>query len=116
MNVFFRQRFVRIFTSSLVTIIVVVIGLIWSVPSFGLFISSFRPASAIQGSGWWTGLVPPWNFTLVNYQQVLTTQGIGDAFRNSLIIALPGTILPVLLAAFAAYAVAWMKFVGRYLI
>jgi len=108
-----RQQIARVFSNSIVTTIVVIIGLIWSVPSIGLFISSFRPASAIQGSGWWTSLVPPWNFTLENYQQVLSNQDMGTAFFNSLIISVPGTIFPALLAAFAAYAFAWMKFPGR---
>ncbi|HEU5375156.1 MAG TPA: carbohydrate ABC transporter permease [Ktedonobacteraceae bacterium] len=108
-----RQRLLRVFNSSIVTIIVTVIAVAWSVPTFGLFVSSFRPAAAIQSSGWWNGLVPPWSFTLENYQQVLSAQGMGAAFLNSLLIAIPGTILPVLVAAFAAYAFAWMKFPGR---
>ncbi|HEU5440033.1 MAG TPA: carbohydrate ABC transporter permease [Ktedonobacterales bacterium] len=108
-----RERLVRVVSSSLVTVIVIIIALLWSVPTFGLFISSFRPAAAIQSTGWWTGLLPPWHFTLENYQQVLSSQGIGTAFLNSLIIAVPGTILPVLVAAFAAYAFAWMEFPGR---
>ncbi len=107
------QRITSALTGSTLTAVVVVISLLWSIPTFGLFISSFRPAGEIQNSGWWTGLVPPWHFTLDNYQQVLSAQGIGDAFRNSLIIAVPGTILPVLVAAFAAYAFAWLDFPGR---
>ena len=107
------ERIARALSSSTLTIIVVVISLLWSIPTFGLFVSSFRPASDIATSGWWTGLVPPWHFTLENYQQVLSAQGVGQAFLNSLIIAIPGTILPVLVAAFAAYAFAWMSFPGR---
>jgi len=82
------------------------------VPTFGLFVSSFRPASLIKTTGWWTGLVPPWHFTLENYQQVLAAQGLGQAFLNSLIIAIPGTLLPLAIGAFAAYALTWMKFPG----
>jgi alpha-glucoside transport system permease protein len=100
-------------SSSSITIIVVLIALLWSVPTFGLFISSFRPPTLVHTTGWWTGLFPPWQFTIENYQNVLQSQGIGQAFLNSLIIAIPGTIIPVLVGAFAAYAFAWMKFPGR---
>lgn len=103
----------RRFSHGTVMAIVVAISLLWSIPTIGLFVASFRPAALTNTSGWWEGLVPPWHFTIANYQQVLSSQGIGRAFINSLIIAIPGTILPVLVAAFAAYAFAWMKFPGR---
>jgi alpha-glucoside transport system permease protein len=107
------QRFARWLGSSFITIIVVVIALVWSVPTIGLFVTSFRPITDIQSSGWWTGLLPPWHFVLDNYQQVINQQGLGTAFLNSLIIAIPGTILPVFVASFAAFAFAWLKFPGR---
>ncbi len=108
-----RERLMRSVNSGLLTFVVVVISLLWSVPTFGLFISSFRPADAIHASGWWNSLLPPWHFTIENYQHVLQTQDFGTAFINSMIISIPGTLLPVLVAAFAAYAFAWMKFPGR---
>lgn len=109
----FQMNLLRWTGSRFVTVFVIFISLLWSIPTFGLFISSFRPAALIRSTGWWTGLVPPWNFTIENYQQVLQSQGLGLAFLNSLIIAIPGTLLPVLVGAFAAYAFAWMKFPGR---
>jgi alpha-glucoside transport system permease protein len=96
--------------NGILTTIALIIGLLWSVPTFGLFVSSFRPAALINSTGWWTGLVPPWHFTIENYAQVLQAQGLGQAFVNSLIIAVPGTIFPMLVGALAAYAFAWMKF------
>jgi alpha-glucoside transport system permease protein len=108
-----RERLVRAVNSSVLTVIVVLIGLLWSVPTFGLFVSSFRLPADINTSGWWTGLLPPWHFTIENYQNVIQVQGIGHAFLNSLFIAIPGTIIPVFVAAFAAYAFAWMRFPGR---
>jgi alpha-glucoside transport system permease protein len=107
------QRLLHWFNNSIVTVIVVLIALLWSIPTFGLFISSFRPAAAIQSSGWWTGLLPPWHFTIANYIQVIQAQGMGRAAINSLIIAIPGTLFPIAIAAFAGYAFAWMKFPGR---
>lgn len=108
-----RERLVRSVNSGLMTFVVVMIALLWSVPTFGLFVSSFRPAAAIHSTGWWEGLVPPWRFTIENYQNVLQQQNMGSAFINSLIISVPGTIIPVMVAAFAAYAFAWMHFPGR---
>ncbi len=108
-----RVNLLHLFSNSFFTTIVVVIGLLWSVPTFGLFVSSFRPGNLIKTTGWWMGLVPPWNFTIENYEQVLAAQGLGQAFLNSLIIAIPGTLLPMAIGAFAAYAFAWMKFPGR---
>ena len=108
-----RERLVQLVSGSGLTVIVVVIALLWSVPTFGLFISSFRTPQDINSTGWWNGLLPPWHFTIENYQSVLSGEGIGGAFFHSLIIAIPGTILPVGVAAFAAYAFAWMDFPGR---
>ena len=108
-----RQRLLSLVNHSLVSVIVILIALVWSVPTLGLFISSFRPPALIHATGWWTALAPPWSFTIENYENVLHTQGLGQAFLNSLIIAIPGTIIPTLVAAFAAYAFAWMEFPGR---
>ncbi|MHA7969773.1 carbohydrate ABC transporter permease [Rhizobium terricola] len=63
----------------------------------------------------YTAGIPP-RFTLENYETVLTAEGIGKSFLNSLTVAIPSTIIPILVAAFAAYALAWMKFPGRALI
>ncbi len=108
-----QGKYRRGWSGSILTVVVIVIGLLWSVPTFGLFVASFRPANLITSTGWWTGLVPPWSFTIQNYANVIQAQGMGQAFINSLIISIPGTIFPILLGAFAAYAFAWLKFPGR---
>ena len=95
---------------------VVLIGLIWLVPTVGLLVSSFRPPALVTRTGWWTAFQPPFVFTLENYQRVLTTNNLGQSFVNSLFVAIPATIIPILIAAFAAYAFAWMSFPGRNLL
>ncbi len=105
--------FLRSFNSSLITILVVAIAVLWSIPTFGLFISSFRPPQAIASSGWWAGLVPPWQFTIQNYVNVVQQSGMGQAFINSLFISIPATIFPMLFGSFAAFAFAWMRFPFR---
>jgi alpha-glucoside transport system permease protein len=108
-----KGRYLKGWSGTVLTILVVAIGLIWSIPTFGLFVASFRPAQLITTTGWWQGLVPPWSFTIQNYENVIQTAGMGQALINSLIISIPATIFPLLLGAFAAYAFAWMKFPGR---
>lgn len=90
----------------------VVIGLmaLWLLPTVGLLANSFRTAADSNASGWWTAVVPPYDFTLANYEAVLSQSGLADAFINSLFISIPATILPIAIAAFAAYAFAWMDF------
>ena len=94
-------------------VVVIAIMALWLLPTFGLLVNSVRPAQAVASSGWWTGLFPPYNFTLENYQQVLSRGGMSQAFVNSLLITIPSTIIPISVAAFAAYAFSWMKFPGR---
>ncbi len=63
----------------------------------------------------YTRSVPP-QFTLDNYREVLSAEGLGRSFLNSLTVAIPSTVIPILIAAFAAYALAWMRFPGRALL
>jgi alpha-glucoside transport system permease protein len=86
---------------------------IWLVPTLGLFVNSFRSVSDMGKAGWWTTLFPPHGFTLDSYQTILATPGFFDAFVNSLLITIPATVLQVVIATFAGYAFAWMKFPGR---
>jgi alpha-glucoside transport system permease protein len=99
----------------LVKLLVFLIVLAWTIPSLGLLVNSFRPGADSSATGWWTAIFSPasTDWTLENYRIVLTTNGMFDAFINSLIVTIPATIIPITLAAFAAYGFAWIKFKGR---
>ena len=106
----------RIASAAPVRLAVLAIALIWTLPTAGLLISSLRPQDDINSSGWWTVFAHPFEmtqWTLANYQRVLTTDGMGDAFLNSLVVTVPSVVIPITIAAFAAYAFAWMEFPGR---
>ncbi|MDJ0509864.1 MAG: carbohydrate ABC transporter permease [Crocosphaera sp.] len=97
-------------------ITIVIIAFIWTLPTMGLFISSFRQRDAMLSSGWWSIFQHPFEITqyhLGNYLDVLQSQGMGQAFLNSLTISIPATIIPIAIATFAAYGFAWMEFPGR---
>jgi alpha-glucoside transport system permease protein len=90
-----------------------ILMLVWLIPTIGLLVNSFRPAQEVASSGWWNGLLPPYDLSLENYAQVIGQNGIGASFINSLFITIPATIIPIFVAAFAAYAFSWMNFPGR---
>ncbi|MCP4308049.1 MAG: carbohydrate ABC transporter permease [bacterium] len=97
------------------------IVVLWTIPTFGLLVNSFRPRDGQRSSGWWTVFTgnSEGGLTLDNYKSVLesgTTDSLADALLNSLAIAIPATIIPIAIAAFAAYAFAWIPFKGRELL
>jgi alpha-glucoside transport system permease protein len=90
-----------------------VVCFLWLVPSIGLLITSFRTAEAALTTGWWTVILHPFqDWTISNYTEVLNSGG-RNAFVNSLVVSLPATIIPIFIAAFAAYAFTFMEFPGR---
>ncbi|MGH2579498.1 MAG: carbohydrate ABC transporter permease, partial [Actinomycetota bacterium] len=96
---------------------VTAIVVLWLVPTAGVLITSFRPEDLVVSSGWWTALAHPFRaaeWTLENYSAALDAAGFGNAFMNSLAVAIPSTVIPITIAAFAAYAFSWMDFKGRY--
>ncbi|WP_084635348.1 carbohydrate ABC transporter permease [Propionicicella superfundia] len=99
----------------LIETIVVLLCVAWTIPTLSLVITSFRPPELADNSGWWTWFANPLQLTLDNYQGVLdnASNPMGTAFVNSLAIAVPSTIIPILIAAFAAYAFTFMEFRGR---
>ncbi|MDH3539746.1 MAG: carbohydrate ABC transporter permease [Acidimicrobiia bacterium] len=108
--------FARLWEKWPIKLAVIVVVVIWLIPTVGLLISSFRTKDAVNTSGWWTVLTSPFDFgqwTFDNYDTVLSSEGFGNAFLNSLAVTIPATIIPITIAAFAAYAFSWMEFKGR---
>jgi alpha-glucoside transport system permease protein len=100
-----------------VRITIVVVVALWLIPSVGVLVTSFRPEALVETSGWWTALGHPFRaseWTLENYREALDAGGFQNAFLNSLAVAVPATVLPITIAAFAAYAFSWMEFPGRH--
>jgi alpha-glucoside transport system permease protein len=119
----------RRWSSIIVHGVLIIICLIWTIPTLGTLITSFRHGDATKNSGWWTAFSDP-DFTLSNYQQAISGREIeivgadgerqtvrgkdmSQAFINSLTVTIPSVIIPILVAAFAAYGFAWIEFPGR---
>ncbi|MCM2423775.1 carbohydrate ABC transporter permease [Streptomyces sp. RKAG293] len=97
----------------LVQALLVVVALVWLVPTFGLFISSLRPSTDNATTGWWTALAHPGGLGFSNYGSILADSGITHAFWNTVLISVPTTVAVVVLASLAGYAFAWLEFPGR---
>jgi len=107
----------RSFSRPIASFVVIVITALWTLPTFGLLVTSVRPAKDVATTGWWTIFTHP-SFTFDNYETVLLRSTFGSSggllpyLVNSLAITIPATIIPLTLAAMAAYALAWIKFRG----
>jgi alpha-glucoside transport system permease protein len=110
-----RGFFARLFYRWPVKLVILIIVIIWVIPTLGILISSFRPPDLVDTTGWWTVFTHlgsnEWTFD--NYSDVLTSEGFGNSFLNSLSVTIPATVMPITIAAFAAYGFAWMNFPGR---
>jgi alpha-glucoside transport system permease protein len=108
----------KIFSSKIATAVVWVTTVIWTVPTLGLFVTSFKEDKKILGEPWWVSIFNP-DFTLANYKNVFLgdgteslSTGVLPYFINSIVITLPATIFPIVIATMAAYALAWIRFRG----
>ena len=106
----------RRLTSRGATIAALIIAVVWTIPTLGLFISSFRPAQEVRTTGWWTMFANP-GLTLDNYTAALAAGNsqldLAGSFINSIAITLPATLIPLMIASMAAYAFAWIDFRGK---
>jgi alpha-glucoside transport system permease protein len=96
-----------------VYVFLVAIGVIWLVPTFGLFITSLMAPEDFQEEGWWTVFSEPSKLTLDNYQELLDNDVIIDSLWTTVLITVGATVLPIFVASMAGYAFAWLEFPGR---
>jgi alpha-glucoside transport system permease protein len=94
---------------------VLVLCVLWTLPTVGLLVTSFRDRTAASETGWWTVLTDPANagWTTDNYRRVFEGTDLGTGFINSIVVAIPATVIPIMFAAFAAYAFTFMEFRGK---
>jgi alpha-glucoside transport system permease protein len=102
-------RIVRGLNKTPIHIALGIVALVWLAPTIGLLVTSFRPRTDIQATGWWE----TWStlrFTTDNYAGVINSQGMLRAFINNFAISVPSTLIPLTLASLAAFAFSWINF------
>ena len=107
------QRILGVLNSSVVNIVLIIVAVFWLVPTVGLFFTSLRSAGDIAASGWWTVFTAPAQLTIENYTALLSNSTITGSFMNTIVIAVPTTILVVMIGAIAACGFAFLQFPGR---
>jgi alpha-glucoside transport system permease protein len=109
----FSAKVGRFITRSPIHIILVLVGIFWLIPTAGLFVTSLlEPSDQAQG-GWWNFLSKPSQWTFSNYANMFDNEGIVHALWVTVQVTLGATVLPILVASLAAYALAWIEFPGR---
>jgi alpha-glucoside transport system permease protein len=106
-------KIIRVAGKAPVHFILVLVGLLWLVPTLGLFLTSLFSPTDVNSLGWWEIFSKPSLATFQNYQDVWDNPAIHSAFFTTVWISLGGTILPIVVAALAGYAFAWLDFPGR---
>jgi len=106
-------KIVRYLGKTPVYLVLAFLGLLWLVPTIGLFVTSLLDPSVVGRAGWWEILSKPSLATLENYGDIIDNDAITSALVTTLWVSIGSTILPIFLAALAAYAFAWLEFPGR---
>ena len=105
----FSDRIITWINRGLVHFTLVILGLVWLTPSLGLLVTSLRSRADIAQSGWWTAILE-WRFNIQNYIEVLNNSelpppGFKENIINSIIITVPSTVLPIIVASLLAYVI-----------
>jgi alpha-glucoside transport system permease protein len=107
------RRVGRALAKGPVNVLLAFIAVLWLLPTLGLFLTSLLPADLANSQGWWTVLSEPSAATLENYDQLLQNEEITTALVTTVLVAIGGTVVPILIGALAGYAFAWLEFPGR---
>jgi len=108
-----RPIWVRLASNVPIHAFFIVAGVLWAIPAIGLLVTSFRPVDLFTVSGWWTAFGSLHQLSLANYHSLFASSKMAGSFMNSVLIAVPATVIPVALATLAAYAFTWLNFPGR---
>jgi alpha-glucoside transport system permease protein len=106
-------RILRVLGKAPVSIFLVALGLLWLVPTIGLFLTSILAPGDLLSEGWWQIVSEPSKATFENYQAIFDNETIMRSLVTTLLVAIGGTVLPITIGAFAAYAFAWLDFPAR---
>ena len=109
----FATKFVRVLGKAPIHVILVVVGILWLMPALGLFLTSLLGAEDVANEGWWQVFAEPSKITWENYSNLFQNEGMTSAIVRTVWITIGATILPVVVAALAGYALAWLDFPGR---
>jgi alpha-glucoside transport system permease protein len=106
-------KILRVAGKAPVHLVLIAIGLLWLVPTFGLFLTSLMSPADIAAGGWWQIFTKPSIATLESYRELWQNESLRSSLLTTLEIAVGATVLPILIASLAAYAFAWLDFPGR---
>jgi alpha-glucoside transport system permease protein len=106
-------RVLRFLGKAPVQFFLVLVGLLWLVPTFGLLLTSLLSPADFSSEGWWQVFTEPGKLTWDNYDAIFANDTLMSSLWTTVIIAVGGTVLPIIVAALAGYAFAWLEFPGR---
>ena len=109
----FSARLLRFLGKAPVQFVLILVGLLWLAPTFGLLITSLLAPADFSTEGWWQVFSDPGKLTWDNYDAIFANDQLIDSLWTTVVVAIGGTILPIMVAALAAYAFAWLEFPGR---
>jgi alpha-glucoside transport system permease protein len=107
------QRVLRLLGKAPVNLVLLAIGVLWLVPTLGLFLTSLMSPDAFQRNGWWKVISHPHLASWQNYSDLIHNTNIPSSLWTTAQISIGGTVLPIMIAALAGYAFAWLDFPGR---